>query len=138
MFKTPTFLVVAGLVAGGALLNGATTQRWSVIAPDQTRTEKLHATELRFEDWQPEVVPTEMPTNERSSATSRRYCSSLSGRSAVVTFISGVPGSVSTHTPDVCYPGSGYKTIQPPKRETLDLPGGRTAECYVADFEKKT
>ena len=50
MFKTSTFLVVAGLVAGGALLNGATTQRWSVIAPDPTRTEKLHATELRFED----------------------------------------------------------------------------------------
>jgi hypothetical protein len=138
MFKTPTFLVVAGLVAGGALLNGATTQRWTTFAPDPTRTDKLHALELRFEDWKSEVVPTEMPTNERSTATSRRYGSPSTGRSAVVTVISGVPGSVSTHTPDVCYPGSGYRTLQAPRRETLELPGGQTAECYVADFEKKT
>ena len=56
----------------------------------------------------------------------------------MVTFISGIPGSVSTHTPDICYPGSGYKMLAAPKRETLELPGGRKVECYVADFEKKT
>jgi hypothetical protein len=138
MFKTPTFLVVAGLVAGGALLNGATTQRWSTFARDPARTERLHAAELRFEDWQASEVPTDMPTNERSVATSRRYASPTTGRTAVVTVISGIPGSVSTHTPDVCYPGSGYKTLHGPKRETVELPGGRKAECYVADFEKKT
>ncbi|HJZ56180.1 MAG TPA: hypothetical protein VKE74_14535 [Gemmataceae bacterium] len=137
MFKTPTLLVVGGLIAGGALLNGAATQRWSAFAPDPARTDSLHAAEIRFDDWQPAEVPTEMPTNERSIATSRRYTSASTGRTAVVTFISGVPGSVSTHTPDVCYPGSGYRTLHAPRRENLELPGGRTGVCYVADFEKK-
>lgn len=138
MLKTPTLVAIAFLVAGGAALNGLATQRWAFAAPDPAVTDRLHALEVRFDDWQPAPVPTDMPTNERSIATSRRYTSPTTGRSAVVTLISGIPGSVSTHTPDVCYPGAGYKTVVPPKKETVDLPGGRTAEVYVADFEKTT
>jgi hypothetical protein len=138
MLKIPTFLVAAGLVLGAALIQGAVTQRWSVFAPDPARTERLHALEVRFEDWQPAEVPTEMPTNERSTATARRYLSASGGQSAVVTIISGIPGSVSTHTPDVCYVGSGYRTLRGARKETLELAGGATAEFYVAEFEKKT
>ncbi|MDB5308781.1 MAG: hypothetical protein JWO38_2983 [Gemmataceae bacterium] len=138
MLKTPTFLVIVGLIVAGAVVNGAATQRWSPFKPDQALTNRLHTLELRFEDWQSAEVPTDMPLSERSIATSRRYASPTSGRSAVVTMISGIPGSVSAHTPDVCYPGSGYKTLREPKRVTADLPGGRTAEMYVAEFEKKT
>jgi len=138
MPKSPTLLIVVALIAGAALVNGAVTQRWAVFAPNPARTERLHALEVRFEDWQPTEVPTEMPTNERSTATARRYQSASSGQSAVVTIISGIPGSVSTHTPDVCYVGSGYKCLRGPKKETLELPGGGTAMFYTADFEKKT
>src|SRR4051794_40366594 len=106
MFKTPTFLVIVAVIGAAAALHGKITQRWGAFAPDPALTNRLHALELRHEDWQSEPVPTEMPTNERSTATSRRYVSAATGRSAVVTLISGVPGSVSTHTPDVCYPGS--------------------------------
>ena len=137
MLKTPTLLVVAGLIAAAAVVHGAITQRWSVFAPDPARTERLHALEVRYGDWQPTPVETEMPTNERSTATARRYVSTSGGQSAVVTIISGIPGSVSTHTPDVCYVGSGYRCLRGPKKETLDLPGGVTATFYVADFEKK-
>ena len=136
--KTHVFVLVAAVVVAGAALNGVATQRWAFAAPDPAVTDRLHALEVRFDDWQPAVVPTDMPTNERSVATSRRYTSPGTGRSAVVTLISGVPGSVSTHTPDVCYPGAGYKTVAAPRKETVDLPGGRTAEVYVADFEKTT
>ena len=138
MMKPLTFVVVVALVVCGALVNGAVTQRWSVFTPDAAVTARLHATEVRYEDWQPTEVPTEMPMNERSSATSRRYVSMPTGRTAVVTFISGIPGSVATHSPDVCYPSSGYKTVRATRKETLALPGGRSATVYVADFEKKT
>ena len=138
MLKPATFVAVSLLVVAGAVVNGLATQRWSFVTPDPTVTNKLHALEIQYEDWQGVEVETAMPTNERSTATSRQYTSAKSGRSGAVSFISGVPGSVSTHTPDVCYPGSGYKTLRAPKRETLELPGGRTATYYVADFEKKT
>ena len=102
MLKTPTLLVIAGLITGAALVHGAVTQRWAVFAPDPAQTDRLHALEVRHGDWKPTEVPTEMPTNERSTATARSYVSASNGHSAVVTIISGIPGSVSTHTPDVC------------------------------------
>jgi len=138
MLKTPTFLVAAVIIAGAALVHGAVTQRWAVFAPDPARTDRLHSLEVRFTDWQPTPVETEMPTNERSVATARRYVSLAGGQSAVVTIISGIPGSVSTHTPDVCYVGSGYRCLRGPKKETLDLGDGKTATFYIADFEKKS
>ena len=51
---------------------------------------------------------------------------------------SGPPGAVSTHTPDVCYPGSGYRTARAPKVETIDLPNGKKAKYLVAEYEKKS
>lgn len=134
--KPLTFCSVLALVVCGAFVHGSVTQRWSIIAPDSGRTDQLHALEVRFEGWQPEPVDTEMPLNERSTATSRRY-TAANGRTAVVSFISGISGSVATHTPDVCYPGSGYKTLRGPRKETVDV-GGTPATVYVADFEKKT
>ena len=122
--KTPVLVVMGGLIIGGALVHGAVTQRWAVFAPDPAQTDRLHAFEVRFQDWQPTEVPTEMPTNERSTATARSYQSASTGRSGVVTIISGIPGSVSTHTPDVCYVGSGYRCLHGPKKETIELAGG--------------
>ena len=138
MLKTSTFILIALLIAAGAAVNGAATQRWSTFVPDPARTDALHAFEVRHLDWTGEVVPTDMPTNERSTATSRRYLSASLNKAVVVTFISGIPGSVSAHTPDVCYPGSGYKTLRQPVKEAATLPDGTTAMMYVADFEKKT
>jgi hypothetical protein len=138
MLKTPAFLMVAGLVVAGAVVNGAVTQRWEIVKPDPAVEERLHALQVKFEDWGSEEVPTDMPVNERSTATSRRYWSPTTGRFGMVTLISGIPGSVSAHTPDVCYPGSGYATLRATKHDTVELLGGKSVAVYVADFEKKT
>ena len=136
--KLTTFLILAVLIGASAIVHGAVTQRWTMFAPDPVRTTRLHGLEIHFEDWQPTEVPTEMPVNERSTATARRYQSASRQQSAVVTIISGIPGSVSAHTPDVCYVGSGYRCVRGPRKDTMDLPGGGKATFYIADFEKKT
>lgn len=137
MMKPLTYFSILGLVVCGALVHGAVTQRWGLFEPNTELTARLHSLDVRFENWQSSEVPTEMPLNERSIATSRRY-TSPSGRGAVVSFISGIPGSVATHTPDVCYPGSGYQTLRAARKENFTLPDGRACASYVADFEKKT
>jgi hypothetical protein len=134
--KPINFVAMFALVLCGALVHGAVTQRWSAFASNVELTEKLHTMEIRVANWRSESVETEMPLNERSTATSRRYFSPQ-GHVAVVSFISGIPGSVATHTPDVCYPGSGYKTLRATRKETIDTPNG-PATVYVAEFEKKT
>jgi hypothetical protein len=139
MFKTPTLVVMGGLIVAGAVVHGAVTQRWETFTPNPAQTARLHDLLVSHRDWtpSPQPVDTDMPVNERSTATARHYVSQNERKSAVVTIISGIPGSVSTHTPDVCYPGSGFKTLRGPVKETTELPNGQTAVFYVADFEKK-
>ena len=126
------------LIGAGAIVHGATTHRWSALSAGSDRTADLHAYAVRHAEFQAEVVPNDLPLKEKSTATSRSYVSPTRQLSASITLISGPPGSVSTHTPDVCYPASGYRTVRPPERQTIDLPDGGTASYYVAEFEKKT
>jgi hypothetical protein len=132
-------VVAAGLVVAAAWVHGSSTQRWSLPPLQLERVERLHALEIRFADWRPTLLTTaELPPHERSRATARHYSPAHSGEGAVVTLISGPPGAVTIHTPDVCYPASGYRVLAAPRRQAVTLPDGTSASWYVADFEKRT
>lgn len=126
------------LVAAGAFVHGATTHRWSLLAPPPSRADTIHAGVLKLGESTQEDVPSELPVKERSRVTCRRYNFPNEPGTVVVSITSGPAGAVSTHTPDVCYPGSGYKTVLAPKKETVELPDGTQASYMVAVFEKKT
>jgi hypothetical protein len=138
MMKKLAIPVCFALLAAGALVHGASIRRWDAFTPGADRAAKIHAHVLQLGDYQMEQVPNDMPLKEKSIATSRRYFSPSRNQLVVTSVISGAPGSVATHTPDVCYPSSGYRTVREPKRETIDLPGGGKASYYFAEFEKKT
>ena len=134
-----TILIMTGLLVGaGAFVHGATTHRWSLLAPPPSRAEAIHSGVLMLGETSQEDVPSELPVKERSRVTCRRYNFAGEPGTVVVSITSGPAGAVSTHTPDVCYPGSGYKTVQSPKKETVELPGGTRATYMVAVYEKKT
>ncbi len=133
-----SWLAAAVLIAGAALVHGAATHRWTVGIIDAERVERLHALEVRFANWLPQVIPTEMPAHEQVRATSRHYAPPGGHPSAVISVFSGPPGAVTTHTPDVCYAASGYRCTAGPRRHTLSLPDGRPIQYYMADFEKRS
>ncbi|WP_149112670.1 hypothetical protein [Limnoglobus roseus] len=134
--KIPLYVVVA-LVLGAAVVHGAITQRWSVFTPDAARTDRMHALRISVPDCDVSDIESDVPLKERSVATSRRYQPQDQEYVALVSIISGVPGAVSTHTPDVCYQASGYRMMRGIKRETVKLTNGETATFFVTDFEKK-
>ena len=136
--KNITSVIALLLVGTGALVHGATTHRWSLLSSTTKQMDQLHSHVVQLGDYQAEEVPNDMPLKEKSIATSRRYFSPSRNFTAVISVITGTPGSVATHTPDVCYPGSGYKTLKAPVRESLDVPGIGKVSYYVAEFEKKT
>ncbi len=138
MMTRPAILICFALVAAGAVVHGATTHRWAAFAPPPSRADQFHAYVLQLGDYQCEDIPNEIPLKEKSTGTTKRYTSPSRNLVVVTSLISGPPGAVSTHTPDVCYPSSGYRTVREPVREAIDLPGGGTASYYVAEFEKKT
>lgn len=124
------------LVLVGAVVHAGTTHRWSAVRPNPERAAAVHSLVLNLGERDILEVPSEMPVKERSTCTCRQYRSTTGGTPVVVSITSGPAGAVATHTPDVCYPAGGYKTVKPPKKETLDLPGGGTATVLVAEFEK--
>lgn len=138
MLKQSGMLVCAMLLAAGAVVHGAITHRWGNPTPSGSRAMDLHALILDMPGYTVEEIPSEVEVKEKSQVTCRRYVSESEGCGGVVSIITGPPGAVSTHTPDVCYPSSGYATVIPPRRETIELPGGATVTCYVAEFQKKT
>lgn len=127
-----------GLLTLGAVVHGAATHRWEVFAPEPSHSSAFHAHIVSFGDYQSEAIPNEIPLKEKSVGTTRRYFSPTRNVTVITSLTSGPAGAVSTHTPDVCYPSSGYATVREPKVETIDLPDGRKARYYVAEFEKKT
>ncbi len=138
MMRTLSFLLCGLLVAAAAIAHGAITHRWTTLQPNPERAAAAHAHAVALGDYQSKDIPSELPVKERSVVNCRQYTSPSGNPAVVVSITSGPPGAVSTHTPDVCYPSSGYTTVRPPKRETIDLPGGGTASYLVAEFEKKT
>jgi hypothetical protein len=138
-FVRPIVLLLGGiLLIVGAVVHGATTHRWAGFQPGAERSEKLHNLVIETGDYQAEVIPNDLPLKEKSTATCRRYFSPSRSQYMIVSMITGPAGAVTTHTPDVCYPASGYKLVKAVRRETIDLPGNMKANYYVADFEKKT
>lgn len=137
MIRTACWVGCTLLVITGAIVHGAATHRWSVISPDPAKAEAAHALNVSLADYTAADVPSSLPVKENSRVTCRQY-TAPNRPLVVVSVTSGPAGAVSTHTPDVCYPSSGYQTVRPPKKETVELPGGGTATYLVAEFEKKT
>lgn len=131
-------LLCVALLVGGAVAHGAVTRRWAGSDGPPPASAALHAWTLALGDYAAEVIPNDLPVKEKSVATSKRYTSAARQAGAVVTVITGPPGAVATHCPDVCYPSSGYRTVREPVKQTVELPGGGTATYYMAEFEKKT
>src|SRR5581483_8127045 len=116
MMTRPAILICFALVAAGAVVHGATTHRWAAFAPPPSRADQFHAYVLQLGDYQCEDIPNEIPLKEKSTGTTKRYTSPSRNLVVVTSLISGPPGAVSTHTPDVCYPSSGYRTVRQPVR----------------------
>ena len=134
--KTFALVSCLGLIVAGAVGHGAITHRWGSPDLSGSRAAALHAHTLQLPEYRSEEVPSEIEVKEKSSVTCKRYVSTVLGTGGVVSVTTGPAGAVSTHTPDVCYPASGYTTVVAPKRDTIDLPDGTTVTCYVAEFEK--
>jgi hypothetical protein len=131
-----TSLVIV-LIVLGAVLHGRATQRWSSLAPTESKVERLHEIVIAHADFESQVIPSDLEIKERSRVTCRQYVSDVTKQSIVISVTTGIPGAVATHTPDVCYVGSGYRMTEPIRRRTIALPTGAQATYYVAEFEKK-
>jgi Protein of unknown function (DUF3485) len=120
------------MIVGAGLVHGAWTNRWGPSPELKALGERFDTVPMVIGDWK--GTPSEVPAGERAMAgatacLSRVYTSPSRGISVSVLLLGGLPGKISTHTPDVCYGGAGF---DPESAESFVYPYGSNG--HQAEF----
>ncbi len=108
-----TIRIIAALVMiiGTGLVGGAWTNRWRPAPALVALAGRLDSLPKEVGEWT--SVSRELPAREKTMTgavgyISRVYTNPGKRLSISVLLLTGLPGDISTHTPDACYPGAGY------------------------------
>jgi Protein of unknown function (DUF3485) len=123
------------LIVGAGLVDGVWTNRWRPAPELAALTAKFDSIPMVIGDWQGTAF--ELPPKERAMAgaeacLARRYSNPARGVSVTVLLVGGLPGDISNHTPDVCYPGAGYTTNSPSPFDYRYSPSNKHAGLRTA------
>jgi hypothetical protein len=124
------------LIVASGLVSGRWTNRWGPSPAVSVLASRFDSVPLVIGDWR--GVALETAASERASAgadtcLNRIYTNSRKGASVSVLLLGGLPGKISTHTPEACYPGSGV-VLSPTTSCALSYGGesARRAEFQTA------
>jgi exosortase len=110
----PTLVAVSILIATGAV-TGRWTHRWMISDELNSAVVRLDSVPLTFGDWvahDERVDPRSLAAADLEGGVMRRYQNRRNGRKIHVMLVCGRPGPVAVHTPDICYPATGYQMAQ--------------------------
>lgn len=143
----PRFAITAAaclMIMTATLLQGWWTDRWSGVDVAEELARGGERLEEQFPrscgDWEAmSDLETDPRGLERAGAVghvSRIYRHRRSGAEATVFVVCATPHDASGHTPDRCYPGSGFQAEETESRRSVTLEDGRTAEVFTGTFAK--
>ena len=124
------------LIASG-VVHGVWTDRWSVPADLVDAAARLEQLPTTIGPWQGSPIEMEKDSNSvLAGMVARRYVHAANGKVVTILLACGRSGAVCTHTPDVCYAGSGYE-VEKPKRFALPGAPAPVPEFWTARFVKE-
>ncbi len=131
------YLIIASagivLIASG-VVHGVWTDRWSEQSDLKAAAASLDKLPMTLGAWHGSAVEMEPdPNSQLAGQVARRYVHATSGNSVTILLACGRAGAVCTHTPDVCYAGSGYE-VEKPRRYQANI---AKAEFWTARFVKE-
>jgi Protein of unknown function (DUF3485) len=141
MRQVPIFLGVLALV--GLTVAQA---RMSGRFQGSTMTEEQFAALLKnvpedIGEWHGEDLPVEDQVKKTAGAkgyVSRRYTNAITGESVTIWLIVGHSKDVMRHTPDICYPSSGFTTRAPENSlQSFVFDGKNMGDFYTNTFVKE-
>jgi hypothetical protein len=131
-------IALALMIAAG-FVHGAWTGRWGPAPALVAVAERFKELPLTTGAWtatERELPPRELQMLGAVGCLSRDYHHSTRGLKLSVLLLTGLPGDISTHTPEACYPGSGYILEAPEIRTYRYGPSGVPAEFRTAVASK--
>lgn len=112
MVRAISTVVVLILIGSAGVLAGHWTGRWDSGNAVAEAAGRIDALPLAAGDWIAEslpVNPREKSMAQADGLTSRRYTNRKTGQVVTLMLLCGRSGPISVHTPDVCFPGAGYR-----------------------------
>ncbi len=110
--KHPLYTVAAlALIVGSGLVHGAWTNRWRTAPALAELAARLESVPTVLGNWTATtraIPPKEQAMTGAVGVISRVYTNPTNGVAVSILLLCGLPGNISTHTPDACYPGAGY------------------------------
>ena len=105
------------LIVGAGLVHGSWTNRWRPAPALAALAARLDSLPTTIGDWKMaaarEIPPRELAMTGAVGYLSRVYTNQTKGQSVSILLLTGLPGDITTHTPDACYPGAGYALGEP-------------------------
>src|SRR5262249_13209236 len=107
-FRIPPLAAAVGSVLVCGIIHGFYTQRWAPSSELNDAAARIDRVAMTIGDWQGEsleVSAHQLEASEAANYFSREYVNRTTGSNVSVILISGLPGPVSVHTPDICFQG---------------------------------
>jgi hypothetical protein len=131
------------IILGAGYVHGITSFRWTAESALKVAEANLSKIPLEIEAgvdgagnkiyWkglESKLDERQMKIGQIRASVSRRYTNSQTGQSVTILLLTGRPGPMSVHTPEVCYAGSGYTKQTERKLETIPNSGGSPANFW--------
>lgn len=114
MFRFLPLIAGAAVLVLSGLVHGLWTDRWSTSTALQESAARLDRLPMKLGDWQgtdKEMDEKQLAVAEAVGHVTRRYVHRRSGAEVNLMILSGRPGPLSVHRPEVCYAGSGFVQV---------------------------
>jgi hypothetical protein len=138
--KLSSAMSLAVVIATG-IAHGAWTGRWKPSPNRAAAQARLSRIPTTLGTWRGESLAFDRRDLERSGVdgcVARRYVDDESGDSLTMLLVSGAPGPIAVHTPDICYTGAGYEEVSAPSHlEIQPRRSSRGAELFAADYRSR-
>jgi len=137
----PAGLALVAIISLSFYEGYAMKDRWSEPGAEAAEMGKRFANvPMNIGEWEGEDLPVDEIVRQTAGAVgyvSRRYTNSITGQAVDLWLIVGHSRDIVRHTPNVCYPSSGFRQDGSQLRHSITLPSGKEAEFYTAKFEKE-
>lgn len=138
MYRTILIATACVILVGTGVVHGIWTERWSEQADLSDGAARMEQLPTIIGAWHGTEVEMEKdPNSGLAGLMARRYVHATSGKSVTVLLGCGRPGPVCTHTPDVCYAGSGFEVEKPRRYRLTSTTAEAPPEFWTARFVRE-
>jgi hypothetical protein len=123
-------VVAVALVLIAGLVHGFWTDRWHTNKAVEAAVANLNRVPRVVGDWKAEPMKGDLSDKDIPGQLFLNYVNQKTGDSITVALVCGRPGPVAIHTPDVCYPASGFKVG---RKLPYSPPGFKDAHFFTTE-----